>query len=360
MAERIHEEDTDIWEYIIPRRTPTPPPNAAIKSSNLSKSKFLSLPTEIRFSIYSFCLISSSTIVVWSAEYYRATLGAPYPPRRLRWNREAMVSSTRDLALGLLRCSTTVAAESARVFYEGNVFRFCGDHEYYPVITWLDKIAQNRKFLERLEISVRRPNKAWQMPDGTRHRELGEPSDYTFIGSVLRHPHFAPQPYLEGQVDVIDPAVETIISSLAKPGSGRKMTLYMDTGYYNIPGIELIVQEGTSLFSMDLPNLVETWRTSYFSDASFGSLDIVWKAEVGRDDFHNKRTLIEQVGWKIFNEQEAQRIYNPFSRPGDDRVSPTMRFSMRRNQLTSPLMAADIDPYTDWYRKPLDEDRIME
>lgn len=350
MTENIHDDGVGTWDYsppVVPRRTPTPP-NAEIKSFNLSQSIFLSLPTEIRYSIYSFCLTSSSTIVVWAAEYDRS---ASSPSRRLRWNREVMVSSTRGLALGLLRCSTTVAAESARVFYHGNAFRFCGDHEYYPVITWLDKIGGNRQYLERLEISVRRPDKAWQMPDGTRHKEL----HYTSRGLSLHHPHFTPskEPYLEGEVDVIDPAVETIISLLAKSSSGRKMTLYMDTGFYNIPGIELFVEEGTSLFSMDLPNLVETWRTSYFSDASCGSLDIVWKAEVGRDDFHDKRTLIEQVGWKIFDEQEAEHIRNPFSRPGDDRVSPTMRFLMRRDQITTPLMAAEADPFTDWYRKPI-------
>ncbi|KAI4185939.1 MAG: hypothetical protein LQ346_005783, partial [Caloplaca aetnensis] len=233
-----------------------------------------------------------------------------------------MASSTRDLALGLLRCSTTVAAESAPVFYRGNVFRFCGDHDYYPIITWLDKLGATREYLKKLEISVRRPRTAWQMPDGKRHRIL-----YSGGRGLSTHHPLLPPPkdptYMEGEVDIIDPAVETIISLLAKSNDGdRKLTLYLDTGYYNIPGIELYVGEATSLFSTDLPNLVETWRTSYFSDddASGGgaSLDVVWKAEVAREDFHDKRTLIEKVGWKIFDKQEAERIYNPFRRPGED------------------------------------------
>lgn len=270
-----------------------------------------------------------------------------------------MASSTRHLALGLLRCSTTVAAESARVFYRGNLFRFTGYHEYYPVITWLDKLGENRKYLENLAISVRLPDRAWQMPDGSRHKLTFSLSK----GLSTHHPLLAAPKdpsYLEGEVDVIDPAIETIISLLSKSssGSGRKMTLYLDTGYYNIPGIELIIEEDTSCFSMDLPNLVETWRTSYFSedDPGAASLDVVWKAEVTSEDFHNKRTVIESVGWKIFDNQEAERIYNPCRRPGEDEVIPTMRFLMRRrNHLSlpgAPFMAANASPSTHEYNKP--------
>ncbi|KAL8895359.1 MAG: hypothetical protein Q9207_008204 [Kuettlingeria erythrocarpa] len=336
------------------RRSPSPP--SPFTCANRANSKFLSLPAEIRLNIYSFCLISSSSIVVWSGNF--ETYRSDKRPSRLQMHREEMTSSTRNLALGLLRCSTTVAAESARVFYRGNLFRFTGYHEYYPVITWLDKLGKNRKYLENLAISVRRPDRAWQMPDGSRHQLA-----YTMSrGLSLHHPHLAPpeEPsYLEGEVDVVDPALETIISLLSKSSSdgGRKMTLYLDTGYYIIPGIELIIEEYTSLFSMDLPNLVETWRTSYFFDDDPGasSLDVVWKAEVSREDFYDKRALIQNVGWKIFEKQEAERIYNCFGRPGEDEVIPTMRFLMRRDHLLAPgapFMAANASPFTDVYIKP--------
>ncbi|KAL8830859.1 MAG: hypothetical protein Q9170_005542 [Blastenia crenularia] len=335
----------------LPRQPSSPSPNAAITSSNLAQSKFLSLPTEIRLKIYSFCLVSSSKIVVWSAMY-------PSPrnhnaPNKLQFDRDAMSRSTRSLALGLLRCCTTVAAESAHVFYHNNMFRFYGDHEYYPVITWLDRISDNRDSLENLEITVRRPHKAWQLPDGSRHEEVFQ----EYRGSSLHHPHFS-RPmglYQEGEVDIIDPAVETIISLLAKSRSRGNMTLYLDTNPHqgiNIPGIELFVEEDTSQFSMDLPNLLEIWRTSYFSGNSGASLDIVWKAEANPDLFHDKRSMIEDLGWKIFNEQKGSRIYNPYRRPGKDVIYPTIRFSMRRGQLTFPIMAADPDPYTDEYRCP--------
>ncbi len=38
-----------------------------------------------------------------------------------------MASGTRNLAFGLLRCSTTVPAESAQVFHYNNTFRFEGE-----------------------------------------------------------------------------------------------------------------------------------------------------------------------------------------------------------------------------------------
>ncbi|KAL8880841.1 MAG: hypothetical protein Q9198_001831, partial [Flavoplaca austrocitrina] len=133
----------------IPVRDPTPT-NASIKSSNLSHSKFLQLPAEIRLHIYSFCLTGTSPIIVWSAN---DTLRYRKRKHKRDWNREKMVFSRRNLTLGLLRCCTIIAAESAKVFYGTKIFRFEGDHEYYPVITWLDKLNDNREHIRNLEIT---------------------------------------------------------------------------------------------------------------------------------------------------------------------------------------------------------------
>ncbi|KAL8889621.1 MAG: hypothetical protein Q9215_003129 [Flavoplaca cf. flavocitrina] len=175
-------------------------------------------------------------------------------------------------------------------------------------------------------------------------------------GLASHHPYFASPsgPYEEGEVEIIDPAIETIISLLAKCEGDydqRKMTLYLDPGYYKIPGIVLFEEEGTSLFSLDLPNLVDIWRTKYFSGTNHDALKIVWKAEVGISDFHEKRHLIEGIGWNITDMRETERIYNPFRRPGDDRVIPTMQFLMRRDEVFGPITAAGPDPYTRWYER---------
>ncbi|KAL8952483.1 MAG: hypothetical protein Q9222_001624 [Ikaeria aurantiellina] len=332
-----------------PPRRPIPPPFAAVKSSNLANSRFLSLPPEVRLNIYSFCLINYKPIVVWSARY-EEYWGAN-PSRRLQWDREAMAASTRGLAVGLLRCSTSVAVESAPFFYENNTFVFRGDHQYSPVIAWLDKIGENREHLRSLELTIRRPRKAWQMTDGSRYRE-----DFTSSkGLAFHHPHFARLEglYEEGEVDIVDPAIETIISMLARSVHGQAITLSLDTGCNNIPGIELFVEEGTSLFTMDLPNLIEKWRTSYFSESSYASLDIIWKAAVGQYYSIENRRMIEALGWDICEEQEGMYTHEFQSRPGQKpREFPVTRIWMRRKPLTGQLIAAAPDPYSDWQGRP--------
>ncbi|KAL8845761.1 MAG: hypothetical protein Q9221_009100 [Calogaya cf. arnoldii] len=262
----------------LPSPKPPTPPNASIKASNVSQSVFLRLPTEIRLKFYSFCLINPLPIVVWSAQF-------------------------------------PLAAESAQVFYHNNTFRFEGEHEYYPVIIWLDKLNHNREYLQNLEITVRRPQRAWQFPDGSRRKM----SYAKTRGLASHHPYLAPPTgsYEEGEVDIIDPALETIISLLSKCEDWedhRKMTLTFDTGYYNIPGIELHPGENTSLFSLDLPNLVEIWRGKYFSDTNNGALEIFWRAAIVRNTFSEKRHLIKGVGWKIVDTYEGEHRYNSLGR----------------------------------------------
>ncbi|KAI4272186.1 MAG: hypothetical protein LQ337_005469 [Flavoplaca oasis] len=337
----------------LPSPTAPAPPNANIKASNLSQSAFLRLPAEIRLKIYSFSLINPSPIIVWSAYPPR---GYPQPTHKVDWNRDRMASGTRDLAFGLLRCSTVVAAESAQVFYYNNTFRFEGEHEFYPVITWLDKLNNNnREYLHNLEITIPRPQRAWQFPDGSRRKMV-----YTQTrGLASHHPYFAPRigPYEEGEVDIVDPAIETIISLLSKCKEWedhRKITLVFDTGYYNIPGIELYEEEDTSLFSLDLPNMVDIWRGKYFSDTNQGVLEIFWRAAIMRDNFSEKRHLIEGVGWKILKIHEGEHRYHSWGRPGFDTVVPTMQLLMKRDVVALPIMAGGPSPYTSWHERPVD------
>ncbi|KAL8992199.1 MAG: hypothetical protein Q9169_007287 [Polycauliona sp. 2 TL-2023] len=353
----------------MPARTPTPPPNPSIKQSNLSQSHFLRLPTEVRLQIYAFSLISSSSIIVWSAEMPRGHY--PKPTHALNWNRAKMKSSTQDLALGLLRCNTTIGVESAAIFYHHNVFRFEGDHKYYPVITWLNKLNKNREYLTRLEITVVRPSTAWQMPDGSRHKMSGTETR----GLARHHPLFAPppsgQPYQEGEVDVIDPAFETIISLLAKHEDyvdRRKVTLVLDTGHNTIPGILLEDgHEDASLFSMDLPNLLDMWRRNYFQmpdedenkqgAEACASLDLIWKAEISPMFFDRSKHLLRGIGWEVFDQRESEWIYSklvhgPHTWTHEDIAIPTVRLLMRRIRFVAPIMAADPSPWTQWDRNP--------
>ncbi|KAL8947373.1 MAG: hypothetical protein Q9222_006339 [Ikaeria aurantiellina] len=358
MADLSYEDEWDpnkIFDGLPPYRSPTPP-NASITSSNFSNSSFLRLPTEIRLRTYSFCLVNPSPIIVWSAHLTR-----PWPQKRYRlhWNRERKASSIRNLALGLLRCSTTIAVESAQVFYHNNTFRFEGEHDYYPVITWLHKLDKNREYLQSLEVTVRTPEIAWQLPDGSRRKM----SRSRTRGISSHHPYLAPLAgsYEEGEVDIVDPAIETIIFLLSiceDYEDQRCMILFLDTGWDTIPGVELHAEEDNTRFSLDLPNLVDIWRTKYFSDTNQGALEIVWKAEVGREDFREKRHMIEGVGWKIFDVHEAEHQYGFGGTPGWDMMAPTMHFLMKRDEITEPILAVDPSPYTRWHKRPFDDESI--
>ncbi|KAL8994488.1 MAG: hypothetical protein Q9169_005561 [Polycauliona sp. 2 TL-2023] len=325
--------------------------NAIDKSSRPSRPNFLMIPAEIRLRIYSFSLISASPVIVWSAycrwDYYR-------PRRKVQSIREIVAASREDLALGLLRCCTKVAAESAQIFYSRNTFRFEGQHEYYPVITWLDKLDRNRDYLAKLEISVRRPSIAWQLPDGSRYSL----SDSNPRRLASHHPYFASPlgSYEEGLVDIVDPAVETIISLLAKHQHSdrqQKMTLCLDTGYDNIPGIELFESEDMSLFSLDLPNLVDIWQRQYFSDPE--AIRIIWKIEGELDMYNENRHLIEGLGWNIFHAQEGEFYHDPhgaYGPPDAEEMVPSMQFWMTRDAIVGPIMAAGPDPYTQSHYSP--------
>lgn len=266
-----------------------------------------------------------------------------------------MASSLRNLALSLLRCNRTVAPEVASLFYGKNIFSFHGDHEYLPVIGWLEAIGEkNRGYLTQLEVSVRIPSRAWQRHDGTRQRiPTGFQNEF-----LPRNAHFiAPsEPSPVGEVDNIDPAIETIFSIFGRCDGGRELTLHFKLGFDVIPGVILITQrEDVELehFSMDLPNLIEKWRVDYTSDARCRPIEVRWKAESYKEPFTEQRGLIEEQGWEILEEEEAERFQIiRIGPPHEYAPYPTTRFLLRRKELTGPLVAADPNPHL-WRKVPM-------
>lgn len=308
---------------------------------------FLTLPPEIRNKIYSFTLVAPSPIVVWFAGYSAGGFPRRTKPRCLTFDREAMASSLRDLALGLLRCNRGVTVEATGIFYGQNTFSFSGAHYYLAIISWLDGIGENnRRHLVNLAFNVWTPSRAWQRRDGTRQRLHNTSSNEWFP----RNPHLAPPsvPCKEGEVDNINPAIETIFSIFGRTEGGLKLTLHLDLGFDTLPGIVFITErEGAELdhFSMDLPNLIEKWRADYTSDSGCRPIEVLWKAESHMEPFIEKRGLVEEQGWEILHEEEGTKLrlvnwqtkeYSPYS---------TIRFTIRRKELTGPIVAADPNPY---------------
>ncbi|KAL8834408.1 MAG: hypothetical protein Q9176_007495 [Flavoplaca citrina] len=247
---------------------------------------------------------------------------------------EPRASTIVDLALGLLRCSRGIATDAAQIFYQKNTFCFVGDHEYYFIITWLDRIGKhNRDRLSSLEIEIFPPQRTWQMPDGTR---LSRTNPY-FQAFSPRHPHFTGSglPCPEGEVDVINPAIETIISFFGRPRGAVEVKLVLNLGFGTVPGVD----SQCVSFSMDLPNLIEKWRCDY----TRGNMTIVWRGEAEDDWFADMQALIKHQGWEILPGDDAERPWLTYTRDWVKGCGhpPLVNFILKRKKLTGPLMAAE-------------------
>ena len=330
----------------------------AVGSSRSQKDRasFVTLPREARDFVYEFSLVASLPIVVWSAK--ETCVSRPKDQKDhdnpnydlrdlfvygLKWDREAMTSSVQNLALGLFRCNRTIAPEAISTFYSKNTFSFLGEHDWIPIISWLDRIGEtNRGYLSNLEASVRRLSTAFQYSDGTRARIRRYSKNEIF----QRSPHFSrpSEPLPQGEVENIDPAIETIFSILGRSEGAPKLTFTLKLNFDLIPGIVVIEesQDGEdSYFSMDLPNLVEKWRIDYTTDFRCRPVEVIWKAESYRKASTDKRELIKEQGWEILKEEEAEKSW-----PRSGTRYPTMRFTLRRKELTGPLVAADPSEWT--------------
>ncbi|KAL8992965.1 MAG: hypothetical protein Q9169_006697 [Polycauliona sp. 2 TL-2023] len=336
----------DLSSYFLPS---PPSPCAEITARNSTHSKLLSLPIEIRRNIYLQCLVSSSPIVVWSA---RKTKYAEDNETRFKvttfiHNPEARAWDIRSVFVSLLRCCRYLASDAAAIFYRENTFVFSGDHDYYRIIAWLDQIGhRNRNNLSALEISAPRPSKAWQLPDGTRFKARTVHDEYEYEPSFApRHPHLtASLPMTEGEVDVINPAIETIISFFARPGGIPKIRIVFQLEYGNVPGMSFANDIGDELgngCSMDFPNLVEKWRTDY----TFGCLEVLWRSELSEDWRMRDQDKFKELGWELLEEESMERPWFTHIRAGGGRRwrgRLKMECFLRKKKLTGPLLATDL------------------
>jgi hypothetical protein len=141
------------------------------------KRSFTNLPREVRDEIYTLSLISSSAITVHSSKLTRTwqtdegSAESDKNPRlvmRRKLDQSAMRPSVQDLVLGLLRCNCTTTIEACRIFCSKNIFSFVGDHNWTPIISWLEAISkQDRAYLISLEATIRRLSTSWQYSNGS-------------------------------------------------------------------------------------------------------------------------------------------------------------------------------------------------
>lgn len=99
---------------------------------------------------------------------------------------------------------------------------------------------------------------------------------------------------------------------------------------------------------MDLPNVVEKLRTIYTA----GSVDVIWKGELWRQEFLEKQESIE-AHWTILELEEFDRTYS-------NRFRTTtfyyMRLTLKRRELPEPLLADEPAPCSGWGYYSLDSD----
>lgn len=144
----------------------------------------------------------------------------------------------------------------------------------------------------------------------------------------------------EGEVESANPAIETIFSILSRSEINRDGERYNKKLLFTLQAefsfvLELAVVgrpfEGfphvlglAHYLSTDMPNLMGKWRIDYSTDRENRPVDGLWKVESDRLVVDEKRTLIRENSWEI-------RLPRP---------NPTIRFTLRRKELTEPPIAA--------------------
>jgi hypothetical protein len=298
-------------------------------------STFLSLPRELRDTIYGYALISCDPILVFSGPYPH--LGRPAAPKS---------SISNVLALGLVRSNRIISQESIEIFYSMNTFAFLGDHDWDSIVSWLNSIRQNRDHLRRLNITALQPEQCWQNANGTRARIPGMRGEL-----YPRNPYLSPSAQLTGPVENIKPGIETIFILLGTRRTGN-LTISLLMDYDVFPGLyrERDHAEGGDDFTMDLPNLIERFRSNHTENGD-SRVEVLWIGEAQRSHFLDNENMIQQRGWEIVTRTEAERVYYRTWKPPpgvemEKKVTTlTMKYTLQRKEITHVLVAEDPSPY---------------
>ncbi|KAH8650964.1 hypothetical protein BGZ60DRAFT_534142 [Tricladium varicosporioides] len=348
---------TDLIRYLAPNRFPNSPPLT-----------FLSLPREIRDKIYDLALVSSSNIVVWDGKWKSETRyiskdgsGALWFAHlhrdwTLRWrnvDQEAISSTLRPLAVKILLCNKVVSHEAALVFYSKNTYSFMGEHNWDPVVAWLEMIGpKNRNLLVSMEIDAYRPDVVWQLSSGERVREPGGcTSEEIYPRNPYLHLSMDGNALRYGQVENINPSIETIFILLGQRISEHKVDIALRPPLYLYPGGR--APRGiddhcpwNGWYSMDLPNLVEKFRSLHSR-----RVEVLWKGKECRQELEDQQAILEEIGWdvNVLPSKHDEIHPNPefhFCHPvtGEWRIAS---YVLRRKELAGTLWAQDPCPYHD-------------
>ncbi|CZR69837.1 uncharacterized protein PAC_19737 [Phialocephala subalpina] len=324
----------------------------SLQASSLPRVTFFDLSRELRDYCYDLALTTPTPVIAWSgirpenSESLKAKSDFEKDLETASQFKTA-TSDVRNMTPNLLRCNSIVAHEAASIFYGKNKFVFAGDWTWETVATWFGNIGpKNRTFVTSIELWQHQPSHAWQTASGERVKIIEfdwEPLEPPFPRN--RHLYRSPNSMSEGLVESINPAIETFFELL---GNERvsKLLLTISLSRKFIPGVEMNPdgeQSHNGWFSMDLPNIVEKLRTIYTA----GGVDVIWKGELLREPFLEKRENIE-ARWEILDMEEFDYTHTPRNVKFKRRTWHLMRFTMRIRELPELLLAEEPSPYSDW------------
>ncbi|KAF4551064.1 Hypothetical protein D9617_14g075200 [Elsinoe fawcettii] len=295
-------------------------------------------PHEVRYQIYHTALVAKSPIIIWASKF-------DLKERIYKLDSDAPKRSLDGLGLGLLRTDLQISEEATKVLYQHNTFKFEGPHEWRRVAAWLSAIGPNRHLLTKLELSVRRPSRAFQYRDGSREAFPDEWIQTAFPKHPLLQRPEGQTEWPRGEVDDVDPEIETIFSLLgdmptSDPQKHLPVTVYLCIddwtypGAYTDPENEYQMMESAH-FSMDLPNLIEAWRAKH--STPHRPIHVIWKFAGYKADYDTMVEQFNSAGWHILDgiyDQDQEH-----GKPDDD-----ITWKMRRRPLSGPIISSDVNP----------------
>jgi hypothetical protein len=321
----------------------------SLQASSRPRVTFFDLSRELRDYYYNLALTTRTPVIAWSgirpenSESLKANSDFKKDLETASQFKTA-TSDERNMTPNLLRCNSIIAHEAASIFYGMNKFVFAGDWTWETVATWFGNIGlRNRTFVTSIELWQHQPSHAWQTASGERVkvREFDwEPLEPPFPRN--RHLYRSPNSTSEGLVENINPAIETFFKLLGNERPS-KLLLTISLRRAFIPGLEIDPDQEDSTdswFSMDLPNVVEKLRTIYTA----GGVDVIWKGQLLREPFLEKRENIE-ARWEILDLEEFDWTRTAGVRT---RTWRWMRFTLRSKELPEPLLAEEPAPYSGW------------
>ncbi|RJE19032.1 hypothetical protein PHISCL_08630 [Aspergillus sclerotialis] len=268
--------------------------------SDEPKKGFMILPPEIRIMVYKHLLKGRNRVTLLPTHYMSLDRVKLY---------ESMAKN--NIHMGIMYCNKTIYGEATEILYSANTFFFAnmvwgpGDQNWRRVFAWLNRIGpKNRSHLRDLRIQQDSLDGFVQREDGSRESRVVH---YRAFTSITRpYPRYEELsltlPAPRGIVDNISPYVRRVFELFGED-DWRKLKITMDLVSCLVPGVPIFPNR----MSVDLPNLVEWFRTHIMGD---NGPTIIWRVAVINTcrpaDFKEQ---LHDLGWHVLRARKGSPRY---------------------------------------------------